>query len=62
MVTKKLAAKATTKASILRFNPDWVVDPPNIFRALTPAAQRQLTKAKKDFEKRVNEILAKGQK
>jgi hypothetical protein len=62
MVTKKIATKVATKASILKFNPDWIVDPPNIFRALTPAAQRALTKAKKDFAKTVNEIIAKGQR
>jgi hypothetical protein len=62
MVTKKAATKITTKAAVLKFNPEWIVDPPNIFRALDRAAQRELTQAKKDFAKRVNEILAKGQR
>jgi len=59
MVTKKIA----TKVSILKFHPEWFTDPgPEIKKRLTAVAQRELAQAKKDFQARVNEILAKGQK
>jgi len=63
MVTRKIATKVATKASVLKFNPEWFTDPgPQIKQRLTAAAQRELAQAKKDFQARVNEILAKGQK
>jgi hypothetical protein len=63
MVTKKAVTKVATKASVLKFNPEWFTDPGPVFKKnLTAAAQRELAQAKKDFQARVNEILAKGQK
>ncbi len=63
MVTKKFTAKKATKASVLRFNPEWFTDPgPDGFKGLTRAAIRDIERAKKDFGKRVNEIIAKGTK
>jgi len=63
MVTKKAATKVTTKSAVLKFNPDWIKDPPPpFFRNLDRVAQRELTQAKKDFTARVKEILAKGQR
>ena len=63
MVTKKAATKVTTKASVLKFNPEWFSDPPPpFFKNLDRAAQRELAQAKKDFTARVKEILAKGQR
>lgn len=60
MVTKKIATKVATKASVLKFNPEWFTDPGPQALGLKAAAARELEKAKKDFAKRVNEILAKG--
>ena len=58
MVTKK----AVTKAAILKFNPDWIKDPPPpFFKNLDRVTIRELTQAKKEFQARVKEILAKGQ-
>ena len=63
MVTKKIATKVTTKAAILKFNPEWFSDPPPpFFKNLNRAAQLELAKAKKEFTARVKEILAKGQR
>ncbi|HJP90331.1 MAG TPA: hypothetical protein VJ875_00140 [Pyrinomonadaceae bacterium] len=63
MVTKKAATKVTTKSAVLKFNPDWIKDPPPpFFRNLDRAAIRDLAQAKKDFTARVKEILAKGQR
>lgn len=63
MVTRKAAIKVATKASVLKFNPEWFSDPPPPFFAnLNKAAQRELTAAKKEFAARVKEILAKGQR
>jgi len=63
MVTRKAAIKVATKASVLKFNPEWFSDPPPPFFAnLNKAAQRELTAAKKEFTARVKEILAKGQR
>ena len=63
MVTRKIATKVATKASILKFNPDWFTDPgPKFKDILTAAAQRELAQAKREFQARVNEILAKGRK
>jgi len=62
MVTRKITTKVTTKASVLKFNPEWFSDPPPPFFAnLNKAAQRELAAAKKEFAARVKEILAKGQ-
>ncbi len=60
MPTKK--PKAATKATILKFNPEWIKDPvPPFFKNLDRVAQRELAAAKRDFAARVKEILAKGQ-
>jgi hypothetical protein len=57
--TKKRAA---TKATILKFNPEWIKDPvPPFFKNLDAAARRDLAAAKRDFTARVKEILAKSQ-
>ena len=62
MVTKKAATKVTTKSAVLKFNPEWIKDPPPpFFRNLDRAAQRELKQAKKEFTARVKEILARGQ-
>ena len=61
MPTKK--PKAATKATILKFNPEWIKDPvPPFFKNLDRVAQRELAAAKKEFAARVKEILAKGQR
>jgi hypothetical protein len=58
MVTRK----AVTKSTILKFNPDWIKDPPPpFFKNLDRAVIRELTQAKREFQARVKEILAKGQ-
>jgi hypothetical protein len=63
MVTKKIATKVTTKAAVLKFNPEWFTDPPPpFFKNLNRAAQLELAKAKKEFTARVKDILAKGQR
>ncbi|HVF22517.1 MAG TPA: hypothetical protein VM941_05560 [Pyrinomonadaceae bacterium] len=63
MVTKKAATKVATKASVLKFNPEWFSDPPPpFFKNLDRAALRELQAAKKEFQARVKEILAKGQR
>lgn len=62
MVTKKAATKVATKASVLKFNPEWFTDPGPDALGLKAAAAKELEKAKKDFAKRVNEILAKGRR
>jgi hypothetical protein len=63
MVTKKAATKVATKASVLKFNPEWFSDPPPpFFKNLDRIAQRELAQAKKEFQARVKEILAKGQR
>jgi hypothetical protein len=63
MVTRKISTKVATKASVLKFNPEWFSDPPPpFFSKLDRVAQRELQQAKKDFTARVKEILAKGQR
>ena len=63
MVTRKAATKVATKASVLKFNPEWFSDPPPPFFAnLNKAALKELTAAKKEFTARVKEIIAKGQR
>ena len=58
--TKKRAA---SKATILKFHPEWIKDPaPPFLRALDPAARRELAAAKRDFTAKVKEILARGQR
>jgi len=59
MVTKKAVS---TKTTVLKWNPKWLVDPVPPFKNLDRVAQRELAQAKKDFAARVNEILAKAQK
>jgi hypothetical protein len=63
MVTKKrITTKVATKASVLKFNPDWVKDEVPPWVRLDRAAIRDINQAKKDFSKRVSEILAKAQR
>ena len=63
MVTKKAATKVATKASVLKFNPEWFSDPPPpFFKNLNRVAQRELAQAKREFQARVKEILARGQR
>jgi hypothetical protein len=63
MTTRKAPTKAATKAAILKFNPDWIKDPPPpFFRNLDRVAQRQLTQAKRDFTNKVKDILKTGQR
>lgn len=62
MVTRKIGAKVATKASVLKFHPEWFTDPGPEALGLKASAVKELEKAKKDFAKRVNEILAKGRK
>ena len=58
MVTKK----AVTKSTVLKFNPDWIKDPPPpFFKNLDRVAIRELAQAKREFAARVKEIIAKGQ-
>ena len=50
MVTKKAATKVTTKSAVLKFNPEWIKDPPPpFFRNLDRAAQRELKQANEDL-------------
>ena len=64
MVTvKRPATKKLTTIDVTRFHPEWFTDPgPEIAKVLTKRAQADLARAKKDFAKRVNEILATGRK
>ena len=60
MVTTK--KRVTTKTAILKFKPEWLIDPPPpFFKNLNRLAIRELAAAKKEFQARVNEILRKGQ-
>lgn len=60
MPTKK--PRAATKATILKFNPEWFSDPPPpFFKNLDRLAIRELAAAKREFQARVNAILKKGQ-
>jgi hypothetical protein len=59
MVTTK---KGITKATLLRFKPEWISDPPPpFFKNLDKSVVRELAQAKKDFATRVKEILVKAQ-
>ena len=62
MVTKKISAKVATKASVLKFHPEWFTDPGPEILNLKASAVKELAKAKKEFAQRVNEILAKGRR
>jgi hypothetical protein len=62
MVTKKIATKFATKASVLKFHPEWFTDPGPEILNLKASAVKELAKAKKEFAQRVNEILAKGRR
>jgi len=62
MVTRKIATKVATKASVLKFNPEWFTDPGPEILNLKASAVKELAKAKKEFAQRVNEILAKGRR
>ncbi len=58
--TKKRAA---TKTAVLKFHPEWIRDPPPpFFRNLDRAVLREINAAKREFQARVKEILAKGQR
>jgi hypothetical protein len=58
--TKKRAAK---KALVLKFDPRWIKDPPPpFFKLLDRSVIQELNAAKRDFQARVKEILAKGQR
>jgi hypothetical protein len=62
MPTKK-AAKASKKAAVLRFHPEWIKDPaPPFFRSLDKISQRQLVQAKREFVNQVKEIIKSGQR
>jgi hypothetical protein len=55
--------RVATKAAILKFNPEWIKDPPPpFFKNLDRAAQRELTAAKKQFQAQVKQILARAQR
>ena len=59
MVTRK----AATKVAILKFNPEWIRDPPPpFFKNLDRAVLRELNAAKKQFQAQVKEILARSQR
>ena len=64
MVTKKQATKKAGGISVkLKFNPEWIRDPvPPFFKNLDRLAVRELAAAKREFAKRVNDILARGQR
>jgi hypothetical protein len=64
MVTvKRATTKKLATIDVTKFHPEWFTDPgPEIAKILTRKAQADLAKAKKDFAKRVNEILATGRK
>jgi hypothetical protein len=60
-----VTTKKRIRASSLKFRKEWVVDPgPEFFKqlGLDRMQQRELTQAKKEFQARVNEILAKTQR
>jgi hypothetical protein len=61
MVTsKKPTTKATTK--VIRWIPDWVVDPgPKFRKVLDKTAIKEIEQAKREFATRVKDILKKGQ-
>ena len=57
MVTRKI----TTKAAILKFNPEWIKDPPPpFFKGLDRVAIKELAQAKREFTARVKEIIARN--
>ena len=59
MVTRK----AATKVAILKFNPEWIRDPPPpFFKNLDRAVLKELNAAKKQFQAQVKEILTRGQR
>jgi hypothetical protein len=61
MVTTK--RRVATKTAILKFNPDWIKDPPPpFFKNLDRVAIRELAAARKAFEAQVKQILAKAQR
>jgi hypothetical protein len=61
MVTTK--RRVTTKTAILKFNPEWIKDPPPpFFKNLDRAVIREITAAKKQFEAQVKEILTRAQR
>jgi len=62
MVTRKIATKVATKASVLKFHPEWFTDPGPEILNLKASAVKELARAKKEFAQRVNEILAKGRR
>jgi len=62
MVTKKaITTKAVAKKVVFKFDPDWVKDEVPPFIRLDRATVTAINKAKKDFAKRVTELV-KGQR
>ncbi len=62
MVTKKgITTKAVAKKVVFKFDPDWVKDEVPPFIRLDRATISAINKAKKDFAKRVTDIV-KGQR
>jgi hypothetical protein len=62
MVTKKaVTTRAVAKKVVFKFDPDWVKDEVPPFIRLDRATISAINKAKKDFAKRVTEIV-KGQR
>ena len=62
MVTRKITTKAVAKRVVFKFDPDWVKDEVPPFIPLDRATLSAITKAKKDFAKRVTEIVKSGQR
>jgi len=57
MVTRRI----TTKSAVLKFNPEWIKDPPPPFlKNLDKATVKELAAAKKQFVAQVKEILTKA--
>jgi hypothetical protein len=62
MVTRKITTKAVAKRVVFKCDPDWVKDEVPPFIRLDRATLSAITKAKKDFAKRVTEIVKSGQR
>jgi hypothetical protein len=63
MVTKKaITTKAVARKVVFKFDPDWVKDEVPPFIRLDRATLTKINAAKKDFAKRVTEIVKAGQR
>ena len=63
MVTRKaITTKAVSKRVVFKFDPDWVKDEVPPFIRLDRATLSAINKAKRDFAKRVTEIVKAGQR